>query len=302
MLSPASVINQHQPREQYGAEDPGFPGLGAAYQAPQNGSVQGQSAAGAAPNQAQRTFPTQFANPTNTDIIIYTVPNINTTLAAAISGTKPQTLTLASAAGIIPGMLLSIADPTNPEKVWVMSVNQSANTVVAVCAFPHASGLAVTCARTFFLTDYTVTTSSGSQHVALLKARTTISSGAITTGSHAVTFNNPSITAQNGDITFVGATVYMEDPSSGSYEAVVVTAVSRNSAGIITGFTATFVNAHASNAICSFPVEVAYVNNTKGIEAIGIETQATVPPGMSLTAYFGAVSGTVQFNAKGFEQ
>jgi hypothetical protein len=270
-------------------------------QAPQNGTVQGQSAAGPAPNQAQRTFPSQFVNPTNTDTLLYTVPNIATTLNGATAAGY-QTITLASAAGVIPGMLLKIADATNQESVWVQAVNQSTNQITATFRFPHATGLAVTCARTFFLTDYTVTTSSATQHQSILKARSTISSGSVSTGSQTITFNNPSINALNGDITFVGGTIYMEDPSSASYEAVVVTAVQRNSAGIITGLTATFAHTHSANAVIAFPVEVAFVNNTKGIEAIGIETQATVPPGMTLACYFGAVTGTVMFNAKGFEQ
>lgn len=306
MLTPGTQnANPYTPREQFGNEDPGFKGMAASYQVPQNGSVQGQSAAGAAPNQAQRTFPSQYVNPAATDQILYTVPKIATTLNGATKAGL-QTVTLTSAANVIPGMLLAIVDAVNTalnESVWVISVAQSTNQITAVFANAHATASTVTCSRTFFLTDYTVTTSSASQHPALLKARTTASSGAISAGSNTVTFNNPSISAQNGDICYVGSTVYIEDPSSGVYEAVVVTAVTRNTSGIITAFTATFINGHGANFVIGFPVELAYVNSTKGIEAIGIETQATVPPGMSLAfTTVVAVTGTVFMNSKGFEQ
>lgn len=300
--TPRSAINPSQARELFGVEDPTLPQMAGEYSAPMNGSVQGQTAAGPTPIQAGRTFSSEFPSLTNTDTILYTVPNISTTLSGASVAGK-QTVTLASATGIIPGFVLTFNDGVNTtENVLVEAVNQSSNTVTATFTYPHNNAATVTCSRTLFITDVVATTSSTSQIPYRLKARTTLSTAVGSTGSHAVTFNNPDINAQYGDVCFVGQTVYMEDPSNASYEAVTVTAVSRNGAGVVTGFTATFGLTHSSGDPVSFPIYVAYLNNTKGLEVIGQETQTHVPPGMSLAMHCGAVTGEVMSNVAGFEQ
>jgi hypothetical protein len=300
-----SSLNPAPFMEPLGIADPACDNGAASIEYPLDGSVQGQSASGPAPNQADRTFVAEFTNPTTTDTVLYTVPNIATTLAAACAGGAVVSATLTSAVGVIPGMYLTVDTGALQEMIKVITVNQSTGVITAYVRKPHASGVAVTCQRTFYMTDLVVTTSSTSAHPARLKCRTTISSGAITAGTVAVTIANIAVSPTVGDLTFVGGTVYMDDPSSGTYEAVKPTAISRNAAGIITGFTAVFAQNHAANVVCAFPIAASWVNNTKGIEVVGQESQPTAPPGSSLAVNFtqgAAVTGVVMANIAGFEQ
>jgi hypothetical protein len=158
-------------------------------------------------------------------------------------------------------------------------------------------------AYTFFLTDFVVTgTPSTGNPLVKLKYNTQTTSGAISTGSQTVTLANVSSNVANGATIWVGQTVDIETPNAANYEAVVVTAVQTNTAGTPIGFTATFTKTHAAGIVIGVPLEVSYINSTKGIEEIGIESQPSAPSGSALALNISAFTGGVAYNVRGFIQ
>ena len=159
----------------------------------------------------------------------------------------------------------------------------------------------VTTGKAFYLTDLVVTTTAATGTVRV-KARVATTQGATTAGAGTtITFPASAPSSLTGDAIYVGQIVYLEDPGNANYEAVAVSTVTRTG-GIITGITCTTTHNHSANFTLAYPVYLASINSTKGIEVIGQETQPSVNGGWDLCVTYGAVTGTIMQNLAGFEQ
>jgi hypothetical protein len=136
----------------------------------------------------------------------------------------------------------------------------------------------------------------------MIKALYTASNASISIGSNTITLNQVQQNPKNGGQIFVGQVLDIDVASGGSYEAVTVTAITINTVGVVTGFTATFAKTHSSSCIIGVPIQGALINATKGIEEIGIETQPVAPPGTSIAINIATYTGAAFYNIRGFLQ
>lgn len=279
------------------------------------------TAGGPALYQSAGVWANRITNPTGVDITLAATPssspvpaNTSTLSAATTVVGQPSLIPVGSVAALNPGDYLAIDSGANLEYVQIGSVSpidesknliNSGNAIQATLTKTHLSGVGISGGMTFFLTDFVVTGSPASGNpLVMFKYLTTVSSGSITlnVAAQPVLLTNIPTSAKYGGQIFVGQVLDVDVVGGGSYEAVVVTAVSTNTSGIVTGFSAVFTKNHGALCLIGVPIEGAQINATKGIEEIGIETQPTAPPGSTLAINIGAFTGLGFYNARGFFQ